>query len=297
MMNETKVTLTIDAGGTFLKSALVHPIKGVIQDTLFSWPSDSEENAEKIKMAYRKILQNQMSMARKMMWKIECVCIDTPGPFDYMKGISLMKHKYRAIYGVPLIPWIKNIIGDVPVLFLHDSSAFILGESVYLSNFSHIAGVMIGTGLGFAIMENNRVLLNDESGPLVNIFDISYRNGIVEDFASGRGIMNCYNKISIKPAKNAKEISLKALEGDYLALEIFKDVGEILAEILCPILKERGTQALIFGGQVTKSFNLFGESLKAGLIELPELRVVRPSENIDTSHLLGAAKWGKLYSC
>ena len=120
--------LALDAGGTFLKAGLFEgqsPVAG----SFCSHPANSNGTTEEVHAAYTALLAEMRNRAEAMGGRITGVVADIPGPFDYKNGISQMKHKYTAICGVPLRPWFAEVLGDVPVRFLHDSAAFILGAA------------------------------------------------------------------------------------------------------------------------------------------------------------------------
>jgi glucokinase len=121
--------LAIDVGGTFFKSALVTVDGQVIEDSLLSEPANSAGPADGIKNCYQNILRKQYSFAKSKCCDVIGIGIDTPGPFDFVNSKSKMKHKFQSIYDIPLKPWITEAAGDTPVLFIHDSSAFVIGES------------------------------------------------------------------------------------------------------------------------------------------------------------------------
>ncbi len=165
--------LALDAGGTFLKAGLFEgqsPVAG----SFCSHPANSNGTTEEVHAAYTALLAEMRNRAEAMGGRITGVVADIPGPFDYKNGISQMKHKYTAICGVPLRPWFAEVLGDIPVRFLHDSAAFILGAAETDSPYRRIAGVMLGTGLGFALTVNGKPCLTDRGTPLVSIWNTPY---------------------------------------------------------------------------------------------------------------------------
>ena len=110
--------LALDAGGTFLKAGLFEgqsPVAG----SFCSHPANSNGTTEEVHAAYTVLLAEMRNRAEAMGGRITGVVTDIPGPFDYKSGISQMKHKYTAICGIPLRPWFAEVLGDIPVRFLH----------------------------------------------------------------------------------------------------------------------------------------------------------------------------------
>ena len=128
MTEQDGLILAIDAGGTFFKSGLVSADGKILEHTRVSCPVDSAGQASSVRSAYHILIARQLENARAIGRAIKAVGVDTPGPFDYQEGKSLMRHKFPALYGIPLRPWIQEAAGDLPVRFLHDSTAFLLGE-------------------------------------------------------------------------------------------------------------------------------------------------------------------------
>ena len=289
--------LALDAGGTFLKAGLFCG-ETAEPGSLTSVPVNSGGSAEEAHAAYREILPRMRQAALERAGRIAGVCMDTPGPFDYANGISRMTHKYAAINGIPLRPWFREILGDIPVLFLHDSSAFLLGAVESHAPYQRVAGVMIGTGLGFAMMIDNRICTTAEGAPLVSIYKRPYGSGIAEDAVSARGIVNAYCKdVSARPGylPTAKEIALLAERGDPAAVRCYENMGTALGRVIRSILLENEIEALFLGGQISRSFSLFEAPLRAALSPIPSLHAIAPVRDIDQIHLLGAARYWNTY--
>ncbi len=292
MENINECILALDAGGSFLKSALF--FNGIIDlSSVDSQSANSSGNASVVHSAYSTLLTRQKKRAQGSGTKITKVFVDTPGPFDYQNGLSLMKHKYTAIYGVPLRPWIWEILGDdVPISFIHDSEAFLLGASGEVPEYKRVAGVMIGTGLGFSLCIDGEVLRNESGGPRVSLYGKKYHDGIAEDYISGRGIVNAYNMAQGNiTAQNSIEVERNALENDdKIAMATYENMGRILGEVCREALIEYRIEALLIGGQISRAYSLFSNTLISALSDVNMLKVVQPVKNIDTVHLLGVVK-------
>ncbi len=284
-----KCILAIDAGGTFLKSALVCDGK-IVPDTYVKIGVDSDRGkAEEVHAAYLKLIGEEKKIAASLGFEIASAAVDTPGPFDFASGTPLMKHKYRAIYGISLRPWFSELLPGVPVYFVHDSAAFIRGVAAEVPDCSRVSGVMLGTGLGFAMAVDGKPLVNENGAPRVSIYASAYRDGTAEDYISGRGILRRYNLYSSVHAPDAKTVGDRADSGDVAAIRAYSETGKFIAEVVSPILKEYKIEALIIGGQIARSFYLFEGELRAGLSDVPTLKYVKMSDNIDDCHLLGSA--------
>lgn len=117
MTEQDGLILAIDAGGTFFKSGLVSADGKILEHTRVSCPVDSAGQASSVRSAYHILIARQLENARAIGRAIKAVGVDTPGPFDYQEGKSLMRHKFPALYGIPLRPWIQEAAGDLPSAF------------------------------------------------------------------------------------------------------------------------------------------------------------------------------------
>lgn len=281
--------LALDAGGTYLKAGLFEG-QSPLRESFRSHPANASGTTEEVHAAYTDLLRQMNALARE---RDGCICgvsVDIPGPFDYKNGISQMKHKYTAIYGVPLRPWFAEALGDIPVLFLHDSAAFILGAAADCP-YKRIAGAMIGTGLGFALMVNGKPCLTGKGTPLISIWNTPYREGIAEDYVSARAIVTAYNRQAKTPLADAKAIGLAADNGDPLARQVYEDMGRDLGAVVRNILRENEMEAFLIGGQISRSYPVFGSALREALGSIPSLRLISPVQDPDSVHLCGAVRY------
>lgn len=267
--------LAIDAGGTFFKYALLNE-KAEFLSEIKKIPVNEKGTAEEIINSYKEIFDDFEDFS--------FIAISTPGPFDYENGISLMQHKFKSIYGVPLRESLEKL-SRKRVCFLSDSNAFLLGESIGV--YENSIGITIGTGLGFSAMQRGTLCTNENGGPCEKPYCLPYKGLTAEDYISGRGIELRYKKASGNPL-NAKEIAELAENGDKAALKVYEDMGVAIGEILTPFVSKYETDILIIGGQVARSLNLFKKQIS---LNIP----VVASLNVTGSALVGAVYHAKEY--
>lgn len=264
MMAEKKLLL-LDVGGTFIKCSDSREI-----------PVDSDGSWESIAASFREAVDEFCREAENDKECFYGIAVAMPGPFDYGKGIFLMTHKYASVYG----EYFRSLAGVpecVDIRFTHDVNGMLSGEIAYGNGrgWSRVALVTLGTGLGFSVSIDGHILKKPAGSPLISIFNRPYRDGILEDYASKRGFMSIYTSYGGK-AETVKEIASRANEGDAAALETFREVAETLADELAPILDEFGIECLLFGGQISRSFNLMEEILTKKLEKLSSLKKISP---------------------
>lgn len=290
--------LAVDAGGSVLKAALIDDRGRLIPGSDYRLPVQSNGELKAIAATYTRLAKKGKETAEKLGFFLEGIGVSIPGPFDYEKGHCLMTHKYQSIFRIPMRPWFEEGAGKIPVRFVHDSTAFILGATWNggFDSYRRICAVIIGTGLGFASLYEGQVYKNEQGGPGISIFSRPYKGKTAEDYVSRRGIIHRYQ--AKKPdaystdgkGPDVREIAEKAREGDLLALEIFRETGRHLAAILHDIVLDEKFEVLLLGGQISKSSDLFIGELKEGLNDLPFKLLIKQAENIDNAPLIGVAR-------
>ena len=205
--------------------------------------------------------------------------ICAPGPFDFESGTGLMEHKLKSLYKVSLREKIERFFPDIKLLFIHDSTAFILGEICNNSALSteNIAGIMLGTGLGYVHSVNARVEVNESETPLKPLWSKPYKDGIAENYVSATAIINKALKQGFC-FKGVKELADKARQGNRQLLELFSETGAELGQLITEKCKEDGFERLVIGGQVSGAWDL----MKAGFekcCKIPYIIAAEPAKS------------------
>lgn len=231
--NHAEIVLALDVGGTFIKSALFR--SGEMQQLLPQIPSCSSGSVEEIASALREATRGEF----------DAIGVAIPGPFDYRSGTSLMTHKFGALKGRSL----REFLPDVPVRFLHDANAFLLGE---WDGRSRMGGITLGTGIGAAVIADGELLNNELGSPRedVSLWNKPFRGSTVETALEFR--------------KHDKALADAARSGDVNAGKTWFDFGLLLAEILTEWNRKHRFEEIVLGGQIANDFDLFRKPL-AGL--------------------------------
>ena len=213
-----------------------------------------------------------------------------PGPFDFAAGISRMKHKLPFLYGVELRQALAAPFGWQPaqVRFLHDSAAFLLGEigAGAAHDFTRAVGITLGTGIGAAFAVDSRVVtVGPGVPPDGEIWNLSYEDGIVEDYLSSRAIQGNYEERT-GTLREVVEIAGAAAD-DAAAAAVFAEFGRHLGIALRTVVAIFAPQVVVLGGAISRSAHLFLPAAESNLEGL-NLRLV-PSTLKDNAPLVGAA--------
>lgn len=255
-------------------------------------PMPSAGSAAEIEEAYAGAARRGLELAGVEGLRVAGVGVSTPGPFDYEAGVSLMDHKYAAIRGMSVRGFVRKVVGPLPVRFIHDSFAFLLGELAIGvgAEFERPCLATIGTGLGFAGMIDGRLLRSPSGGPALSVYKSAFREGIAEDYVSARAILARYGARGGRGGPSVKDVAGRAAAGDPICAGAFADAGEALAEILAPIIAEQGFDCLILGGQIAKAGELLAGPARRRLAALGRPCAVETASRIDEAPLLGAAR-------
>jgi glucokinase len=242
--DHAQVILAIDAGGTFLKSALFEADRLIVP--LADVPTFSNGTLEEIKNAFFTLYQNAVRQSGQ---EISSVAVSVPGPFDYEKGIFLMEHKYKAVKNC----FMKDFFPAKYITYLHDANAFLGGVDNGENN--RVGGITLGTGLGAAIMVDGKFLNNEKNTPLYPLWNKPFGNGIGEDYISTAALL--------KACPDAKSVKEMAMRSD--TEETWQNFGNYLAQLLSLWQQEHQLDKIYIGGGISLAKERFMNSQLAQL--------------------------------
>lgn len=260
--------LALDVGGTSLKAAALDGCCRPLHGSLRSYPLPQAASREEVLGLFYEAIQDLRLTASGAGMRPLALGAGFPGPFDFAQGMSLMSHKLPAIRGLPLGPLLSGAAGGLPVRFLHDSTAYMLGEyhGGAAAGARSPACLMLGTGLGFAYMRAGRVCVGADQRPHAVLWNQPFLDGTAEDYVSRRAIRERFSFYSgLAEPPDVRGIAMLAQAGDENAIQTFHDVAGFLVRLLGPLLAALGCDRLILGGQIARSAELFIDALRQGL--------------------------------
>ena len=213
-----------------------------------------------------------------------------PGPFDYEKGISWMKHKMPYLYGVNVSEALAARFGWKPgqVRFLNDAAAYLLGEvgAGAAQGVKRVVCFTLGTGVGSGFAVDGRVVTEGQGVPPGGeIWNVPYEGGIVEDEISTRALKQAYATRKGEDREVAS-IAHYAIGGDPDAVAVFQEFGKTLGIAIKRLLTDFAPDVVVLGGGISRSAPLFLDAVKA---ELAGTQIeVRIAELGDNAPLAGA---------
>ena len=287
--------LLLDVGGTFVKSVVATLGGELLPNTETSVPINSDGTREEIEQSFATVVANGKAIAEYNGYVLAGVGIAFPGPFDYNTGISYMTHKFAALEKLSVKEFFHSLpeIGaDMPVVFMHDVTAAVLGELNFgaAQGYNNVAIVTLGTGLGFSHTANGEIQYSAMGSPSVSIYNRPYRDGVLEDYASKRGFLRAYAEV--RGEANPENLTVAMIggmcgEGNADALKAFENVGDILATELKPLLAELNIECLLFGGQISRSFRFMEPTIARLKDEVSTLKHIATMQNLSTAAPLG----------
>ena len=283
--NVDPCVLVYDVGGSHISAAVCHKqgfrLDSVLKATL---------PAEQTSAAFVDVLYSLGTKASEGVAGIEGAEFAMPGPFDYEKGISWMKHKMPYLYGINVSEALAARFGWKPsqVRFLNDAAAYLLGEvgAGAARGVGRVVCFTLGTGVGSGFAVNGRVVTEGIGVPPGGeIWNVPYEDGIVEDKISTRAIKAAYLERTGQEREVAS-IAHYATGGEPVSTEVFEEFGKTLGVAIKRLLADFSPEVIVLGGGIARSAQLFLSSVQQ---ELAGTRFeVRIAELGDNAPLAGA---------
>ena len=294
---DAKYAICLDVGGTSIKSAIVDSTGNLYDETYKLANVNTNGSKDYIINVFTLIIKEHTDYLKSKGLELVGVGIGMCGPLDYDKGICLIPphlHKFNSLYGVNLKSALINSTGIKNILFENDAATFLRGE-VWVGaakSFCRVIGITIGTGLGSAFFSHGHIVITGQGVPPDGwIGGLPYKDGIVEDYIARRWILSKYAELDKnKKTIDVVDIANLAYEGDKTCIAIFNEMGTRLGEVIAPFADEFQAECIVFGGQISKSFDLFEYGLKKSLANITSLKKITKALYPDKSALYGAAK-------
>ena len=208
---------------------------------------------------------------------------------------SLVDSDNGIVYNVQNIPswkevYLKDILEKefkVPVYVNNDANCFAVGERFFGKgkDYDDFVGLICGTGLGAGIIKNGH-LMPDRNCGSGEFGEIPYLDRIYEYYASGQFFQHVYGE-------SGDDMALRAKQKDQVALKAFGEFGSHLGKAIKTIMLAVDPAAIIIGGGVAESFELYRDSMWTEIKDFPYPRSVENLEILITHTqeiaLLGAA--------
>ncbi len=248
-----KNVIGIDLGGTSIKGGRIEEdriVKQAQADTLAS--IGGETTIEVLKGIIRDLMTEET----------EAIGIGVPSVVNRRLGIVYNVQNIVGWDEVPLKDILEKEFG-LPVFVDNDANCFAYGEKIYGKgrDLSEFVGVTLGTGIGAGIIHSGQ-LLNDANCGSGEFGELPYLGSKYEDFGGSRFFTR--TKFG-----SGYETAMAARNNDSEALECFEEYGKHLAWLIKIIVLTVDPQAVIFGGSIAQSFDLYRDCIQNNLSDFP----------------------------
>jgi glucokinase len=283
--------LTFDVGGSHVAGAICD-LEELRLSTRGSFPVDCNGPEEEFYGAVQKLTAQILKDASVPPSELAGMSFAFPGPFDYGEGVSHMTHKFASLEGKSLRAIFASRFGLEParIRFVNDADAFLLGElsQVPSAQLGKSVGITLGTGVGSAFAIGGEIVRIAEGVPREGeIWNLRWKNGIVEDAISTRAIQGAYERRTGE-RRSVREIAERCASDDD-ARKVFEEFGATLGEVMSKAMAGFHPATVIFGGAISRSASWFLPYAKSSFDDSIDLRI---STLFEDAALLGAAvRW------
>jgi glucokinase len=266
----------IDIGGTKIRMGVVDG--GQIYKKI-EGPTNAAESEESI-------LSNLCDMIRRIMnSNIRGIGIGVPSVVDAEQGI---------VYNTVNIPsWKKVYLKDIlekefkiPVFVNNESNCFAFGERYYGegTSYRNIVCVTLGTGVGAGIIINNELYSGNNTGS-GEIGSLPYLDADYEYY--------CSRKFFDRNNISGREALDLALMGNTDMINLWKELGMHIGNLIKAVLFTYDPQAIILGGGISAGYQLFSEKMFETISTFPYPETIKRMKVLlsrkEDIYLLGAA--------
>jgi glucokinase len=292
MSSNNKYAIGVDLGGTKVRLGLVDENYQVIGETPRLNTFDcltGDEVVDRIRQGVDLLLKiNNLEKNH-----IKGIGVGSPGPLDPYTGYIKETLNLKSIRNYPLGKSLAEVT-NMKVCVDNDANCFGLGEQKAgkAKGMHHVIVGTLGTGFGFAYILNGNVL-HGATGTAAEIGMLPFRDGIYEDYVTGRGLRAMHLQLAGEEL-DPKIISEKAFQGDEKALKTFEKYGEAVAYTLLPFIAALDPEIIVLGGSVSVNWPFFQQSLDTTIRnhifanQKESLKIVK-SEMGEIAAVIGAA--------
>lgn len=242
--------LCIDLGGT---KALVASVAHTQVEQVRQYAVPSQANLDQVNAFVIRLIEENLTA------ETTGIAIGVPSTLDVCSGTVLTTQNIPHWQNVPLKGLLEQHF-SLPVVVHNDANCFAFGEYLYGGyHANNLIGVCLGTGIGAGFVFNGNLYTGNHSaaGELGNL---SYLDGIIEDYASGQ----FFGRQGIE----GRWLAEQARSGDPFALQQFETFGSHVGHALAQVVMVLNPDVIVLGGSVTHSYDHFNAALEAKMQQL-----------------------------
>lgn len=268
-----EIVLAADLGGTNLRVAAVD-CHGTILYRTRRETAHGKSADEIVRQIVESAAECRINCADS--YNIKGICAAIPGTIDFGAGVITVAPNLPALNDFRMVAALESELG-IKAILENDANAAALGESWCGASKDHGSSILVtlGTGVGGGIIIDGRIVrgadaMAGEIGHIcVEAFGTICRCGsvgCVEQYSSASAIVRVagelaeqYPASSLKNIKSptASEIFEAGMNGDELALKVFRQMGFYLGVALSSLINILNPEIIVIGGGASAGWNLF----------------------------------------
>jgi glucokinase len=305
--SETELVLATDLGGTHLRAATIDR-NGRIHERV-KQQTPKAEKADEIVRAIVAAARECESRTNERGARIRAISVVVPGTVQVETGIVTKAPNVPCLDGFRLAAALTSEL-SWPAVLENDANAAAVGEMWQGAGREHrtIICVTLGTGVGGGLILDGK-LWRGADGAAGEIGHIGVEpfgvacpcgsRGCLEVYASATAIVRMTREASPRYPNSplhtsehlsAEKVYLSGLEGDEMALEVFRRMGVYLGIGMASLINIINPEAIVIGGGVAAGWDLFIGHLRERAFPIPARRAqILRAERGDDAGLLGAA--------
>lgn len=235
----------VDIGGTHIDVALIED-KKIIKSCSCRTPST--ENKETVTSAVEQAIQKLFAD------DVAGIGVGVPGLVDLETNDVLDVYNIPSWDRVPLKAILEKRF-QKPVFVNNDANCFAIGEKYFGKgrNYKNFVGITFGTGVGTGIVIDDKLYSGRFCGA-GEFGTIYYLDKSVEAYSSGQFFKD--------QNLDGKILAEKATAGDEESIQLFYEFGKHIGRAIANVLFALAPEAVIFGGSVSRSYQLFEPGLR-----------------------------------
>ena len=303
----------VDVGGTNVKIALVSDKGKIIYSN--SIPTRAEMGYEHTINSMKDAIRDLLKETKMKPTDVEGMGFGFPGQIDCKKGIVRLAPNIPGWIDIPIAKIMESEF-EIPTRVDNDVRTATLGELNYGAGVGceNLVCITVGTGIGSGLVINGKLVrgannaageighikLNMDGGPLCGCGD----RGCLEAYASGPSIVAMAEEY-IRGGKSTKYrelanpditpyiVAVAAKEGDPVARQIFRIMGEYIGKGLTSVVNLLNPEKIIIGGGVAEAGDILLDPIKETIQKRAmtiqrEVEIV-PAQLGNTAGVIGAS--------
>ncbi|PYS22990.1 MAG: hypothetical protein DMF72_11175 [Acidobacteria bacterium] len=302
-----------DLGGTHLRSAVVDQAGTIHFHAKQHTPiAESAQDIVDALVAAERECERQNAAAG---YSIDAISVVAPGTVNVAAGSIVKAPNLPFLSGFNLTGALSHAL-KLPAILENDANAAAVGE-MWLGaarGLRTVVCVTLGTGVGGGIILDGKLWhgVNDSAAevghmcvdPFGGVACTCGSRGCLEVYASATAIVRMTreakprhpnSRLQIDNELTSESIYRAGVEGDELALEVFRRMGVYLGIGLANLINILNPEMIVIGGGVVNGWDLFEKHMKHEVAErafplLADQVTIVPAECGDDAGLLGAAR-------